>query len=115
MTIASENESSLLPGAAERGSVYLERLARRVEAVGTTLCLGIDPDPQALPDGWPRDVSGVERMANLLLDGALARAAAVKVNVAFFEAFGSPGIAALERVRARIPDRRAVHRRCQAR
>ena len=32
------------------------------------------------------------------------RAAAVKINVAFFEAFGSAGIAALERVRARIPD-----------
>ena len=43
-------------------------------------------------------------MANLILDGALARAAAVKINVAFFEAFGSAGIAALERVRARIPD-----------
>jgi len=103
MTIASENESSQLPVTAERGSVYLERLARRVEAVRTTLCLGIDPDPQALPDGWPRDVSGVERLANLLLDGAMARAAAVKINVAFFEAYGSQGIAALERVRARIP------------
>lgn len=43
-------------------------------------------------------------MANLLLDAAMARAAAVKINVAFFEAFGSAGIAALERVRARIPD-----------
>jgi orotidine-5'-phosphate decarboxylase len=42
-------------------------------------------------------------MANLLLDSAMARAAAVKINVAFFEAFGSSGIAALERVRARIP------------
>jgi orotidine-5'-phosphate decarboxylase len=83
---------------------YLARLARRVEAVGTVLCLGVDPDPQALPEGWPCDVSGAERMANLILDTALARAAAVKVNVAFFEAFGSAGIAALERVRARIPD-----------
>ena len=43
-------------------------------------------------------------MANLMLDAALPRAAAVKINVAFFEAFGSAGIAALERVRARIPD-----------
>ena len=43
-------------------------------------------------------------MANLLVDNAMPRAAAVKINVAFFEAFGSAGIAALERVRARIPD-----------
>src|SRR3954453_13371026 len=32
-----------------------------------------------------------------------AEAAAVKINVAFFEAFGSGGIAGLESVRARIP------------
>ena len=43
-------------------------------------------------------------MANLILDAALPRAAAVKINLAFFEAFGSAGIAALERVRARIPN-----------
>ena len=43
-------------------------------------------------------------MANLLIDAAMPRAAAVKINVAFFEAFGSAGSAALERVRARIPD-----------
>ena len=103
MTVV-ESASSLSPVAAEHGSAYLARLGRRVGAVHTTLCLGIDPVPEALPHGWPRDVSGVERMANLLLDAALERAAAVKVNVAFFEAFGSAGIAALERVRARIPD-----------
>jgi orotidine-5'-phosphate decarboxylase len=89
---------------ADSTTTYLERLGRRVEAVHSTLCLGIDPDPEALPDGWPRDVSGVEQMANLLIDAAMPRAAAVKINVAFFEAFGSAGIAALERVRARIPD-----------
>jgi len=43
-------------------------------------------------------------MANLLIDAAMPRAAAVKINVAFFEAFGSAGIAALERVRGRMPD-----------
>jgi orotidine-5'-phosphate decarboxylase len=45
----------------------------------------------------------VERFANLLLDACLEHAAAVKANVAFYEAFGSPGIAALERIRARVP------------
>jgi orotidine-5'-phosphate decarboxylase len=103
MTVVDSASSQSL-AAAERGSIYLARLGRRVEAVRTTLCLGVDPDPSALPDGWPRDVRGVERMANLILDAALARAAAVKVNVAFFEAFGSRGIAALERIRARVPD-----------
>ncbi len=104
MTNAADSASSRSLAVAERGSPYLERLGRRVGIVRTTLCLGIDPDPAALPDGWPRDVSGVERMARLLIESALPRAAAVKINVAFFEAFGSAGIAALERVRAIIPD-----------
>ncbi len=84
-------------------ATYLERLASRIEEVGTSLCVGVDPDPAQLPAGFPADIDGVERLANLLVDAALERAAAIKVNVAFFEAFGSAGIAALERVRGRIP------------
>lgn len=82
---------------------YLDRLGARIAAVGTTLCLGVDPDPEALPKGFSRDVVGAERFAQLLLEVALPRAAAVKFNLAFYEAFGSAGIAALERLRARVP------------
>jgi orotidine-5'-phosphate decarboxylase len=82
---------------------YLDRLGARIEAVGTTLCLGVDPDPATLPNGFSRDLAGVERFARLILDTAAPRAAAVKLNLAFYEAFGSAGIAALERLRARVP------------
>src|SRR5688500_6845055 len=84
-------------------ATYLDRLGARIAAVGTTLCLGIDPDPAALPAGFPADVHGVERFAALILDAAGTRAAAVKFNLAFYEAFGSAGMAALERLRARVP------------
>ncbi|HEV7809200.1 MAG TPA: orotidine-5'-phosphate decarboxylase, partial [Candidatus Limnocylindrales bacterium] len=46
---------------------------------------------------------GVEAFATLLLEAAGPFVAAVKPNLAFFEAFGSSGIAALERIRARVP------------
>jgi len=82
---------------------YLERLARRIGVVGNHLCLGIDPDPATLPDGFSRDVRGVEAFARLLIESASPFAAAVKPNVAFFEAFGHEGIAALERIRAAVP------------
>jgi len=82
---------------------YLDRLSARSLATGTVLCLGLDPDPSSLPPGFPADIVGVERFANLLVDAALPYVAAVKPNLAFFEAFGSAGIAVLERVRARIP------------
>ena len=84
-------------------ATYLERLGARSNATGTVLCLGLDPDPEALPGGFTRDLAGLERFAALLLEAAVPYAAAVKPNLAFFEAFGSPGIAALERLRARLP------------
>ena len=93
---------------------YLDRLARRMANVGTSLCLGIDPDPDALPDGFPRTVEGVGRFAELVLDAAGPFAAAVKVNVAFFERWGSDGVRALERLREPHPGGPAVHRGCQA-
>ena len=84
-------------------ATYLERLATRTAAVGTVLCLGLDPDPGRLPPGFSPDVAGVERFAMLIVEAAGPYAAAIKPNLAFFESFGAAGMAALERVRARIP------------
>jgi orotidine-5'-phosphate decarboxylase len=84
-------------------TAFLERLAARSAATGTVLCLGIDPEPDGLPDGFPPTIDGVERFARLLVEAGTPYAAAIKPNLAFFEAFGSAGLAALERVRAAIP------------
>lgn len=81
----------------------IQRLAERVERLGAPLCLGIDPHPDQLPEGLSRDVSGIETFARGVLEAAAAEAAAIKINVAFFEAFGSAGWAALERVRGDVP------------
>ena len=82
---------------------YLNRLDARIAATGTVLCLGLDPDPASLPAGFAADAAGVEAFTLLVLEAALPFAAAVKPNLAFFEAFGSEGLAALERLRATIP------------
>ena len=82
---------------------YLARLAVRTRRVGSVLCLGVDPHPEALPEGFPATVKGIERFCEVLIDAALPFVAAVKPNLAFFEAFGSSGIAALERLRGRVP------------
>lgn len=83
-------------------STPLDRLRARVAELGAPLCLGIDPHPDALPDGLSRDVRGVETFARGLLEAAGESAAAIKINLAFFEAFGSAGWAALERLRADV-------------
>lgn len=82
---------------------YLERLAARSASVRTVLCVGVDPDRATLPPGFSADLAGIERFATLLVDAAGPYAAAIKPNLAFFESHGSAGMAALERIRARIP------------
>ena len=48
-------------------------------------------------------MGGIETFARELIEATAGEAAAVKLNVAFFEAFGSAGWAALERVRRDVP------------
>lgn len=71
--------------------------------MGSVLCLGIDPDVASLPRGFSRDLAGIERFSRLLIEVGARYAAAIKPNLAFFEAYGSAGIAALERLRAAVP------------
>lgn len=82
---------------------YLARLAARTAVTGTVLCVGVDPDPEALPDGFPATLGGVEAFSRLIIEATLPYAAAIKPNLAFFEAHGSAGIAVLERLRALVP------------
>jgi orotidine 5'-phosphate decarboxylase subfamily 2 len=82
----------------------LERLQARITRLGAPLCLGIDPHPDHLPDALPRSVDGIESFARGVLEAAGDEIVAVKVNVAFFEAFGSDGLAALERLRGDVPE-----------
>ena len=81
----------------------LARLRARVAEVGAPLCVGIDPHPDRLPQGFGPDARGIERFARGVLEAVSEFAAAVKLNVAFYEALGSDGWRALERVRAEIP------------
>jgi orotidine-5'-phosphate decarboxylase len=81
----------------------LRRLRDRVAAVGAPLCVGIDPHPDRLPAGFSPDANGIERFARGLLEAVSEHAAAIKLNVAFYEALGSAGWRVLERVRAEIP------------
>ncbi len=56
-----------------------------------------------MPRGFSPDVAGVERFVDLIVEAAGPYAAAIKPNLAFYESLGSAGLAALERIRGRIP------------
>lgn len=81
----------------------LERLRARRARIGAPLCLGIDPHPDQLPSGFDPDVAGIERFARGIIEAAAEHCVAVKINVAFFEAFGADGARALARVRGDVP------------
>lgn len=73
------------------------RLHRALVARGP-LCVGIDPHASLLAE-WrlPDDVAGLERFALTVVEALADRVAVLKPQSAFFERFGSRGIAVLER------------------
>lgn len=74
------------------------RLHAAIEARGP-FCVGIDPHAALLRDrGLGDDVAGLERFALSAVEAIAPVASVVKPQSAFFERFGSRGIAVLERV-----------------
>ncbi|EWC62702.1 Orotidine 5'-phosphate decarboxylase [Actinokineospora spheciospongiae] len=80
------------------GQHFGARLTGATAARGP-LCAGIDPHPGLL-DAWglPRDAAGLERFALTCVEALAGVVAVLKPQSAFFEAYGSRGVAVLERV-----------------
>ena len=81
------------------------RLRRAMDVRGP-LCVGIDPH-RALLDAWGLgdDVAGLERFSRTVVEALADRVAVLKPQSAFFERFGSRGVAVLERT---VADARAA-------
>lgn len=75
---------------------YLERLTRRIRAVESFVCVGLDP--QGIP------VEEVVSHNRALIEATAPYAACFKPNLAFYEQFGIPGLRALEATLAAIPN-----------
>ncbi len=73
------------------------RLLRAMDTRGP-LCVGIDPHSSLLTDwGLNDDVAGLERFTRTTVEALADRVAVLKPQSAFFERFGSRGIAVLEK------------------
>lgn len=76
------------------------RVTARTRAAGNIVCFGLDPIPSRLPlEGPPQEA--VERFGLGFLEACLKRGtlpAALKPNIAYFEALGPVALAALERI-----------------
>ncbi|BAU81929.1 orotidine 5-phosphate decarboxylase [Streptomyces laurentii] len=76
------------------------RLRRAMDERGP-LCVGIDPHA-ALLDSWglADDIAGLERFTYTVVEALAGTVAVFKPQAAFFERFGSRGVAVLERATA---------------
>lgn len=72
------------------------RLRRAMDERGP-LCVGIDPHASLLAEwGLNDDVAGLERFSRTVVEAVADRVAVLKPQSAFFERFGSRGVAVLE-------------------
>jgi orotidine-5'-phosphate decarboxylase len=84
------------------------RLTDAVDKRGS-LCVGIDPHPGLLEAwGLGADLDGLARFADLCVDAFGGLAAVIKPQSAFFECYGSRGIAVLERTIGAARDAGAI-------
>jgi len=58
------------------------------------VCVGLDPDLGKLPEGLPKDVTGVEAFCRGIVDATAHVACAVKPQLAYFELLGWEGMKA---------------------
>ena len=77
-------------------SIFAERIRRTCESARSLVCVGLDPDPAMMP------VADVFKFNRAIVDATAGVAAAYKPNLAFYEALGMDGLAALEQTIAHI-------------
>lgn len=87
-------------------TTFYTKLAAAVQESEGLLCVGIDPDPEKLPEGISRDAEGVLEFNHRIIEATLPYAAAYKLNLAFFEALGKRGWEVLYQTCTVIPDNR---------
>ena len=87
-----------------RTTPYGDRLRAAMDGRGP-LCAGIDPHAALLEQwGLPDTVAGLETFALTCVEAFGGAVAVVKPQSAFFERFGSAGVAVLERTLAGLRD-----------
>jgi orotidine-5'-phosphate decarboxylase len=88
-----------------QGMTFAEKLRTAIGTSGPGLCVGLDPDPARLPEGFRRDLSGIVDYLHKVIRLCAPWACAFKVNTAFYEAFGSAGWRILEEIAEALPEK----------
>ncbi|MEX0594043.1 MAG: orotidine-5'-phosphate decarboxylase [Balneolaceae bacterium] len=91
---------------------YTDRLQEAISHAGSTLCVGLDPVPERIPEeirtANPTPEKQVEAFCLEIIDITAPYCAAFKPNLAFFEALGARGLDVFHRIRKAIPSNKLV-------
>lgn len=91
---------------------FLEKLQTSVKHTRSTLCVGLDPNldllPQPVKDQFSAPEEQVSYFCKLIIDYTAEYAAAFKPNLAFFEALGQNGLEVFEEVINHIPKNKII-------
>jgi orotidine-5'-phosphate decarboxylase len=91
---------------------YINKLQQCIAESNSTLCVGLDPNldllPQPVKNQFESPEEQVSFFCKLIIDYTAEHCAAFKPNLAFFEALGSNGFEVLEEVINHIPDNKIV-------
>lgn len=69
-------------------ATFADKLLDAIDRSDSPLCVGLDPDPDRLPAGFPATAAGVLAFNRAIIDATAPFAAAFKPQIAYYAAFG---------------------------
>lgn len=91
---------------------FTEKLKKAVSSSSSVLCVGLDPNPELIPQSLRKQFSDPHELilefCSRVIESTKESACAFKPNTAFFEALGSRGWQTLEQVINLIPDDKII-------
>ena len=83
---------------------FLEKISNRFLRTNSHLCIGLDPDPQKIPEPFGKTPDQIFHFLDEVIEATSEYALALKPNLAYFEALGLEGIRLFEKVLKTIPE-----------
>ncbi len=83
---------------------FLEKINNRFLRTNSHLCIGLDPDPQKIPEPFGKTPDQIFHFLEEVIEATSEYALALKPNLAYFEALGLEGIRLIEKVLKTIPE-----------
>lgn len=76
--------------------LFSDRLAHAIHTKNSCLMLGLDPNPEKFPTGITKDAKGALEFCTKIIEKTHDIICGVKIQMAYWEVFGSEGIRAVE-------------------